>query len=176
MLYGSDSKLEAANGLKRAMRRMPSAVALITTHDPQIGQHAGLVASAVIPVSMDPPSMLISINRNASAHQAIVRAERFCINLLSIEQDMVVSLFTNAERRAERFEGDSWAKLADIPYLPQAYANIFCEVRETIKFGTHEVFIGEVSNVREEGLSVSPLCWIEGDFARAGPLQRGAVS
>ncbi|WP_254302482.1 flavin reductase family protein [Sphingobium chlorophenolicum] len=152
------------------MRRLPSAVSLITARDPETGLSAGLVASAVIPVSMEPPSMLISINRNASAHKVIVRAGKFCVNLLSIEQVELVRTFADSKKRSQRFAGSGWSGAETHPYLPAACGNIFCETRTTIVFGTHEVFIGEVCDVRDSHCSGDPMCWVEGDFARATPL------
>ena len=158
-----------ANGLKAAMRRMPATVALITTLDPVSGAPAGLAASAVIPVSMEPASMLVSINRAASAHAAIERAGRYCINLLGTEQTALVSLFSNSAMRDRRFAEGSWAEADGLPYLPQACANIFCRVAETVVHGTHELFIGDVTDVRTAD-SDAPLGWLEGGFARMAPL------
>lgn len=153
------------------MRRMPGAVALITTRDPANDQPAGLAASAVIPVSMEPPSMLIAVNRGASAHAAIERAGRYCVNLLGTTQTALVGLFSSSDMRDKRFASEDWDYHEGMPYLPNACANIFCDVRTTLVFGTHELFIGEAFHVRtaaEEGSD--PLGWIDGGFARLGQL------
>jgi flavin reductase (DIM6/NTAB) family NADH-FMN oxidoreductase RutF len=163
--------LEVAAGLKAAMRRMPGAVTLITTRDPVTGLPAGLIASAVIPVSMDPPSMLVAINRSASAHVAIENARRYCVNLLGTTHTTLVDLFSNSTMRDQRFASEEWQYHDGLPFLPNACANIFCDVRETLVFGTHELFIGEATDVRtatDEGSD--PLGWITGGFARLGPL------
>lgn len=162
---------ELAAGLKAAMRRMPGAVALITTHDPATGRPAGLAASAVIPVSMEPPSMLVAINKSASAHGSIERSQRFCVNLLATEQTALVGLFSNSEMREQRFAGDEWSfDEEQIPYLSTACASIFCIVRTTLIHGTHELFIGDAYAVRSGTVTVDPLGWIEGGFAKLGPL------
>lgn len=162
---------EIAAGLKAAMRRMPGAVALVTTRDPQSGQAAGLAASAVIPVSMEPPSMLVAINHNASAHASIERARRFCVNLLGTTQTALVGLFSNSDLRDQRFQSDEWDYLDGMPYLPEACASVFCDVKTTLLFGTHELFIGEAYDVRPGTCETTePLGWIEGAFARLGPL------
>ena len=167
----AQSPAEVAAGLKAAMRRMPGAVALITTHDPQTGAPAGLAASAVIPVSMEPPSMLVAVNRSASAHASIERAGRYVVNLLGTTQTALVGLFSSSELREQRFASDEWAYADGLPYLPSACASIFCTVRETVVFGTHELFIGEVHEVRSAVTEGSdPLGWIEGGFARLGKL------
>jgi flavin reductase (DIM6/NTAB) family NADH-FMN oxidoreductase RutF len=161
---------DVADDLKAAMRRMPGPVALVTTADPRDGGYAGLAASAVIPVSMDPPSMLVAVNRGASAHGVIERAGRFCLNLLCNSQTDLVSVFGNSARRAERFTGDLWADREGLPYLPGACFSIFCTVAQTQPFGTHELFIGTVDAVLA-GTGTDPMGWIEGGFARLQALE-----
>lgn len=171
MTAGSELDPGIATALKAAMRRMPGAVALITTHDPVSDRPAGLAASAVIPVSMDPPSMLIAVNRTASAHVAIERAGRYCVNLLGTSQTALVGVFSNSEMRDQRFASEDWAFRDGIPYLPAVCASIFCDVRERLVHGTHELFIGDVYDVRGAGEPhPDPLGWIEGGFARLSPL------
>jgi flavin reductase (DIM6/NTAB) family NADH-FMN oxidoreductase RutF len=161
-----DVTLLAAD-LKAAMRRMPSAVSLITTRDPVDEHPAGLVASAVIPVSMQPPSMLVSVNRAGSTHAAISRAGRYCINLLTTAQTELVSRFTSQDLRDLRFTSELWHYDGEIPFLPTACASIFCETIGTLVVGTHELFIGEVVQVQAgSSASSDPLGWIEGGFAR----------
>ncbi|ODP36326.1 flavin reductase family protein [Sphingomonas turrisvirgatae] len=154
-----------ATKLKAAMRRMPGPVALITSTDPETGARAGLAASAVIPVSMDPPSMLVAVNRNASAHATIVRAGRYCINLLCNSQADLVALFSDPARRGARFEDARWAETDGLPYLPGALVSILCTIAHTQPFGTHDLLIGTVDDVLP-GTGSDPMGWIEGDFAR----------
>lgn len=156
--------------LKAAMRRMPGAVSLVTTFDPAEGAPAGLAASAVIPISMDPPSMLISINNSASAYGPICRAGRFCINLLATDQTGLVGPFADSARRNERFSAEDWSDHDGIPYLPEACAAIFCETRQEIPFGTHSMFVGEVVCVVGRDGGAAPLGWMEGGFATVAPL------
>jgi flavin reductase (DIM6/NTAB) family NADH-FMN oxidoreductase RutF len=167
----ADTAAELSAGLKAAMRRMPGAVALITTRDPANDQPAGLAASAVIPVSMEPPSMLVAINKSASAHSAIERAGRYCVNLLGTTQTGLVGVFSNSALREQRFASEEWAYKDGIPYLGGACSSIFCEVRTTLIHGTHELFIGDVYDVHGgSGDAIDPLGWIEGSFAQLGRL------
>ncbi|WP_378774014.1 flavin reductase family protein [Methylopila musalis] len=161
---------EHRDALKAAMRRMPGAVCLVTTVDPSEGAPAGLAASAVIPISMDPPSMLISINSQASAHGPIARSGRFCINLLATDQTDLVGPFADSARRDERFSAEDWARHEGVPYLPNACAAIFCEVQQEVPFGTHTLFIGEVAHIVGRDGAAAPLGWIEGGFATIEPL------
>lgn len=166
------SDYEAIAGLLRsAMRRLPGPVSIITTHDPAESEPAGMIASAVIPVSMDPPSMLVAVNRQTRCHASIEGQGRFCINLLGTDQTQLVDPFSNPARRDERFAGAGWRFADTIPHLPEAMANIFCEVRKTLVHGTHELFVGDVYDVRlAEIEEADPLGWKEGGFARFGSI------
>ncbi len=167
----ADTAAELSAGLRTAMRRMPGAVALITTRDPATDHPAGLAASAVIPVSMDPPSMLIAINTGASAHSAIERAGRYCVNLLGTTQTALVGLFSNSAMRDQRFASADWSYREGIPYLSTACSSIFCDVTTSLVHGTHELFIGNVYDVHTgTGEEADPLGWLEGAFAQLGRL------
>ncbi|THU03641.1 flavin reductase [Lampropedia puyangensis] len=156
--------------LKSAMRRMPGPISLITTLDAQTQQPMGMAASAVIPVSMDPPSMLISINNTASACGPIAQAGRFCINLLAVDQSDLVAPFADSARRHERFSTNDWSTQDGMPFLPSACAAIFCTVRQTVPFGSHTLFIGEVEAVVGRDGGAAPLGWLEGQFATLEPI------
>lgn len=134
-LSETSASAEIAANLKSAMRRMPAAVALITTRDPELDKPAGLAASAVMPVSIEPPSMRVAVNRNASAHAAIQRSKRYCINLLGTAQVHLVTLFSRSEHRQQRFASADWSYRDGLPYLPLARASIFCDVRAGMVFG-----------------------------------------
>jgi flavin reductase (DIM6/NTAB) family NADH-FMN oxidoreductase RutF len=166
-------------GLRRAMRRMPSSVALITTCDPETGAFAGLAASAVIPVSMEPPSMLVSINQSASAHRVIAASRRFCVNLMGATHGYLTDVFADSGRREERFADTCWRTFEGLPFLDAAPASIFCRVGESLTFGTHELFIGEVFGLCLDH-ATEPVVWLDGGFSRldrrAESLFRGAVS
>lgn len=162
----SASEVQAlAESLKLAMRRMPGPVSLVTTRDPDGDEPAGMIVSAVIPVSMDPPSMLVAVNRNSSCHSSIERAKRFCVNLLSTEQTGYVVPFSSHKERERRFRSDTWSYSDGVPYLEKACASIFCEVQTTLIHGSHELFIGNVYEVRcDDGNMMKALGWVEGGF------------
>src|SRR5438105_4315727 len=69
---------------KLALRRLASAVAVVTCRDGQT-RHA-MTATAVNAMSMQPPSMIVCVNRAAAFHAAISRAESFAINILHRSQ------------------------------------------------------------------------------------------
>ncbi len=73
-----DDRLAAQT--KLALRRLASAVAVVTCQDGRT-RHA-MTATAVNAMSMQPPSMIICVNRSSAFHAAISRADNFAINIL----------------------------------------------------------------------------------------------
>lgn len=66
---------------KLALRRLASTVSIVTCrHD---GCNHAMTATAVSALSMDPPSMLVCVNRSAGFHNALDQASEFAINILS---------------------------------------------------------------------------------------------
>jgi len=160
--------LELGAGLKAAMRHLPSGVALLTTVDPETNAPVGIAISSVISVSMDPPSMLVAVNRSSSCHSVIHRSGMFCINLLNASDRDLVNVFSSGTRREERFTQDGWREKNGLRYLAGATA-LFCRTAEIATFGTHDVFIGEVVDLILAH-DPQPLGWMRGDFHQMVPF------
>lgn len=151
-----------ALAFRDAMRRVASSVTLVTTRDAQGTPH-GMAASAVIPVSMDPPSLLVAVNRSAGLHPALSAEGRFCVNLLAGEHHPLLGAFSQSSRRAERFASRDWDVDADaLPCLSTAPAAVSCEVDQRVDYGSHTLFIGRVTGVRLAGRHAEPLVWFDG--------------
>jgi flavin reductase (DIM6/NTAB) family NADH-FMN oxidoreductase RutF len=159
-----------------AMRQIAASVMLVTGRDVD-GEPHGMVASSVIPVSMDPPSMLVAVNRNAGLHPVLRRTQRFCVNLLGDHQHTLLLPFSQTALRDQRFAGDGWSGVRStdaerLPWLPGAPAVIDCTVETEVDYGTHTVFIGRVTSVRCEQLGAGdclPLVWLAGQRAGLTP-------
>jgi flavin reductase (DIM6/NTAB) family NADH-FMN oxidoreductase RutF len=75
---------QLAGQTKLALRRLASAVAVVTGRDGQT-RHA-MTATAVNAMSMQPPSMIVCVNRSTAFHAVISRASDFAINILHRSQ------------------------------------------------------------------------------------------
>jgi len=149
---------------RRAMRQLGGAVCLITARDSQGGPH-GMAASAVISVSMEPASLLVSIKRTASLYPIVSSSGLFCANVVDDSARPLVAMFARSERRNERFLSGEWRRgWHGLPYLASALCSVFCAVDAGLEYGTHTLFVGRVRHVSltEGGL---PLLWIAGGFA-----------
>jgi len=148
---------DLADRFRDAMSLLAGTVAVITAG--QGDNRRGITATAVCSVSVQPPTMLVCVNRYGEAHKAISEAGSFCVNLLSENDQPVADNFAGKAGRtgAERFSGADWAPLhSGSPALASAMVSLDCEVVETVEAHTHTVFFGAVREVKR-GSGVAPL-------------------
>ena len=94
------------DALRQAMRRLTSAVCVVTTeHD---GGRYGMTATSVTSVSLDPPSLLLCVNRLARLHDPLVRRGSFCVNILHADDSEIAQSFGGACAGEERFARGAW--------------------------------------------------------------------
>jgi len=155
-----------SNTYRAIMRHQAGAVALITTGAP--GGRTGLTATAVCSLTDDPPTLLVCVNRTASAHDLILTHNFFAVNLLSWNQQTLAGAFSGRTglKGEDRFliDGHEWtAGVTGAPVLKGALASIDCELTEKQAFTTHTIFIGRVrgGDVDEQA---RPLLYFRGDF------------
>ena len=82
-----------AQSFKQAMRQCAGAVALVTVGT-RPGRRTGLTVTSACSLSDDPPSLLVCVNRNASAHTRIREEGHFVINFLNEEHALLALTFS----------------------------------------------------------------------------------
>ncbi|MCJ2084282.1 flavin reductase [Methylobacterium sp. J-090] len=134
--------VEAAD-YRTAMARIASAVHLVTTAGP--GGRAGFTATAVCSVSDEPPTLLVCINRTASAHAALSVNDTLCVNTLGAHQMDVAGAFGGRTPMDERFATASWGRLVTgSPVLNNARVAFDCRIVGRHAVATHDVLVCEV--------------------------------
>lgn len=160
--------LSVAEQLRAGLRRLGKAVVVITCW--YEGKRWAMTATAVSELSMDPPSLLVCVNKNASLYEPLVSGANFCVNILHADQLSVSQACAGAEKGEARFNQGRWGSGAcGTPYLCEAQANFFCEHETYIEHGTHIVVIGAVREVDWWG-EVDPLIYVDGGYARAARM------
>jgi flavin reductase (DIM6/NTAB) family NADH-FMN oxidoreductase RutF len=138
---------ELGTSFKLAMRRFPAAVSVITSAD-QTRRH-GMTATAVTSLSLDPPSLVVCINKTTLLHDIMQFGRRFCVNVLRRDQVELSSAFSGAIAPEARFRFGTWLNSAEgVSYLAEAQVNIFCRKVAAVPYGTHTIFIGEAEAVK----------------------------
>ena len=130
---------------KSGMRHLAGGVTLVTTLCE--GARGGLTATAVCSVSVEPPQLLVCVNKDASAHDAIGASGIFCVNVLSAQHIALALRFAGQDgvEGDDRFSDGNWARLSTgAPCLPGALASFDCRIGAALDAGTHTIFIGRV--------------------------------
>ena len=157
---------DVATELRTALRRLAKAVVVVTCS--QNDTRYAMAATAVSELSMDPPSMLVCVNKTASIHGPLTLASHFAINILHRSQRSIAENCSGAIKGEARFALGDWAASADdVPYLREAQAAIFCRNDRCVEYGTHSVFFGIVSSAQTSG-DPAPLVYLDGRYVLAG--------
>ncbi|AXB80290.1 flavin reductase family protein [Novosphingobium sp. P6W] len=160
--HGEDASGDLAAGFKGAMRRLASGVAIVVAE----GQDGpvGMAATSITSLTMDPPAVLVCVNRSAMLHAYLAPGCPITVNLLSRHQRHVSSAFGGGVPRERRFEAGEWTALPDsLPMLQEAQANLSCKVESIAPYGTHSIVIASVDAVRLSDV-VDPLIYQDGAY------------
>ena len=147
---------------RQSMRRLASAVSIVACECDE--DWFGLSATSVTSLSMEPPSLLVCLNRSASLTPMLQRDKPFSVNLLDRRHQNVSNAFGSSSLRAERFRDGGW-QLSErgVPVMAEAIASIECDVGKLVEYGSHIIVIGEVRHVRI-GEGVDPLIYCNGKY------------
>ncbi len=154
------------------MRKVPGAMAVIATGTGD--QRRGLVATAWCSLSADPPSLIVAVNKSASAHDLILENGRFSVNQLRSDHGEIVAIFSNQRglQGHERFASDHWRDgNSDVPVLLSAITAFECRIAMSHGFGSHTIFVGEVTDLWEEDCASEPGVYCNGLIHSVIPFQ-----
>jgi flavin reductase ActVB len=128
---------------RNALGHFPSGVCVVTTIDAQ-GKSWGFTASAFSSLSLEPPLILVCLDRKADSHDAFYNAGGFAVSILASHQARLSTQF--ATKGSEKFDGvtlESSTELA-LPLIPEAVVHLECRMHQTIPVGDHTILVGHV--------------------------------
>jgi flavin reductase (DIM6/NTAB) family NADH-FMN oxidoreductase RutF len=103
---------------------------------------AGMTASAVCSLSLEPIQLLVCISTHLPTHEALEGSGRFAVNVLGEGQHATAVRFARPSR--DKFAGVALRDECDVPVLRDAIAYFICDVTERLPGGDHSIFIGQV--------------------------------
>mgnify|MGYP006215466719 FL=1 len=124
-------------------------------------KHA-MTVSSVFSISLEPMSMMISVNQQAGIHDVLGVNDKFSLNLLASNQIEIAEICSGSEEGQVRFEHDDW-EMEEIPYLKNAQSNLFCSCKKIIPLYSHSLVIGEVDKIFHSG-NMNPLIYQDGKY------------
>ncbi len=142
---------------RNAMSKFATGVTVITTEHE--GQAHGMTANAFMSVSLNPKLVVISIGERARCLNKIRESKVFAVNILAENQQDYSLIFAGQKKDDTFIQFD---RLADIPVLSGALAQICCDVVSEYVEGDHTLFIGKVRDIRLE--DKEPLLFFAGQY------------
>jgi flavin reductase (DIM6/NTAB) family NADH-FMN oxidoreductase RutF len=150
-LVGSESSPltgVSPSDFRGAMRSLAGGVSVITVG--RGNDISGMTVTSVSSLSIDPPTLIVSLNRQSSSWPLLHRLGAFGVNILTAEQLDIAERFSGKDgaKGAARFAGAEWTTaVTGVPLLVGALAAIDCEVEEIIERHSHAIVIGRVLSV-----------------------------
>ncbi|GJE27725.1 FMN reductase (NADH) RutF [Methylobacterium organophilum] len=157
--------LASAALMKMAMRRLAGGVVVVTAGTGE--ERVGMTATSAVSLSVDPPTMLVCVNRASSTWPVIARRRHFCVSVLGAEHQDVAERFAGigALRGPARYEGADWVPMRSGAFgLAGAQALIDCELDEVIERHSHAILLGAVREVRLAREEADSLVYRLGQF------------
>jgi flavin reductase (DIM6/NTAB) family NADH-FMN oxidoreductase RutF len=149
-----------AVAMRLVMGQFASGVTVVTTVGPD-GEPAGCTVSAFSSLSLDPPLVLVCIDKSRAVHPLLTTAPGYVVNVLHADQQDLALRF--ARRGGDRFNG---LALHDgrhgIPHISGAIAHLECDRHAVLDGGDHTIIVGRV-----RGMAVhdgEPLIYARGAF------------
>lgn len=138
---------------KEAMASVCTPVAVVTVMDGT--RPHGTTVSAFASLSMSPPSLLVSLDRNSELLALLRESGVFGVNILGSDQSSLAAGFSRKGR--DKFTGIDWSLAGGAPRLAGVPGWFACEVAQAIEAVDHVVVIGEVRSV--ESHTAPPLTY-----------------
>ena len=129
---------------RNVMRHYPTGVTVVTSL--REGEPRGMTLNAFSSVSVDPPMLLVCVNREARSYLYISSSHIFCVNLLASNQQELAERFAG-KIRDNQFDGVPYEiDVTGAPVLLGTIGHFDCEVVEEHHVSSHSIFIGRVVN------------------------------
>jgi flavin reductase (DIM6/NTAB) family NADH-FMN oxidoreductase RutF len=148
------------SGFRNAMRQLTGGVSVITAGRGR--EISGMTVTSVSSLSVDPPALIVSINRGASSWPLVKRYGFFGVNILNADQVDIAERFTGKGglKGADRFIGGQWTTgPSGVPLLAGALAAIDCEVEDVVERHSHAIVIGRVLVVTVSSRTAALAYW-----------------
>ncbi|HEY8563281.1 MAG TPA: flavin reductase family protein [Pyrinomonadaceae bacterium] len=151
---------------RAALSRFPSGVTVVTTRDAE-GRLHGITVSAFCSVSLEPPMILVCIEKTTGTHYAFQESEFFVVNMLAEGQEKLSNRF--ASQVTDKFDAvDYRLGIGEIPVLTDALVTLECRLADAYEGGDHTIFVGliEKSEIKDE----KPLIYWHGNYRKLAEI------
>jgi 3-hydroxy-9,10-secoandrosta-1,3,5(10)-triene-9,17-dione monooxygenase reductase component len=165
------------DSFRAVMGHFATGISVVTTFDAD--RPAGITVNAFSSVSLEPPLVLVALDRRRFITPMVRAAGRYAVSVLGADQQDLSDCFAHAptqpgEPTREDFCGASWKPgPTGLPLLDGAIATLECTTVETFSAGDHDLFIGRVDSMQELREGIAPLLYFRRRYLR---IEQGAES
>ncbi|WP_070198054.1 flavin reductase family protein [Streptomyces oceani] len=161
----------SADQFRAAMASLAAPVTVVTCYD-SAGTPRGLTASAVSSLSLDPPLLLVCLDRGSRTHDVLTSAETFTLHLLSPENEELAKKFAGpTDQRFGNVPLASGPSSRHAPQLADCALRLTCARHDVIEAGDHTILVGRVAASDCLGRPAGGLVWHHRGFAHARPVE-----
>lgn len=162
---GSAAKdIERVKGFHRTF---VTGVTAVTTLDGSTGEPRGLVVNAFSALSLDPPSIVVCVQKTSASYRHLFARDHLAVNILAADQAEVAGRL--ASKATDKFVHIRWRPAPGrSPIIDGAAAWLEARITERIQSSTHTMFIAEVTAV--DYSDRAPLLYASGRFYDGGRL------
>ncbi|MDG4793434.1 flavin reductase family protein [Micromonospora sp. WMMD1082] len=150
--------------LRKAFGAFATGVTVITVGGPL--PH-GMTANSFTAVSLDPPLLLVCVQRDAVMHRRLADHRHFGVSVLAAHQEDVARYFADRRRPLgrEEFAGVDWlpGPTTGSPLIAGALVHFECELRQAYDGGDHTIFLGGLLSM-DRRLDDDVLLFLSGRF------------
>lgn len=130
----------------------------------------GVTVNSFTSLSLNPPMVLIALDKRLGSHDAFCAAQNFAVHVLAQEQAALSTRF--ATRGADKFAGlELRDGLGGVPILSDYLALFECRIVHQYSGGDHTIFAAEVERIQVSPQTRPPLGYFRGRYARLAPEQ-----
>jgi flavin reductase (DIM6/NTAB) family NADH-FMN oxidoreductase RutF len=161
---------------RKVMGHFVTGVTVVTALDGERAQ--GITVNALSSVSLQPPLVMIALDRRRFITPTVRKAGRYAVNILAENQQALSDCFAGADVTPGRddFCGAAWHQgETGLPLIDGAIATLECTVTETFSAGDHDLFIGHVDALRNESEHQQPLLFYRRRYLRIERARESAV-
>jgi flavin reductase (DIM6/NTAB) family NADH-FMN oxidoreductase RutF len=153
---------EVAVALRRTLGMFATGVTVITTRKGE--QVHGMTANAFMSVSLEPPLVLISVDRRTKMCGLLHEGWRYGVSVLCETQSALSDRF--AGRPGDNLPAPRFGLVRDTPLVEGALAHFVARVERSYWGGDHSLFLGRVEYARQN--PGTPLLFHGGRYERLG--------
>jgi flavin reductase (DIM6/NTAB) family NADH-FMN oxidoreductase RutF len=152
---------------REVMARFATGVSVVTTYDGD--RPAGITVNALSSVSLEPPLVMVALDRRRFITPMVRAVGRYAVNVLREDQQALSDCFAHApvSPGREAFCGAPWAPgPTGLPLIVGCLATLECTIVETFSAGDHDLFIGRVDSLEASPEAGEPLLFFRRHYLR----------